>query len=157
MSKARFLMGLATLPLCLAHADTITDSNNVSVFGKIVRMERGQLVLDATFPDGKRTKAIDRVKLRRIEFNFKISNDGPPPKSVALHEPPPEDAKSEPRLAAPAGSTDGSTPGDAIFLRDGSRKSCPVVSIDDRSVTCSGGDTVPRTQVLSIRFGVPPK
>jgi hypothetical protein len=144
-------LALLAAGVCV-RADLITDLANVSIYGKIVKLEQGELVLVASFPApaGTVTKAIAVSKLRRIEFNKKSFNDGAPPKALGLHEPP--EKKGIVSATAPPEDTN-TGPGDTIYLRDGSEKSCTVIAIDDESVKCSGGITIPHEKVKSIRFG----
>src|SRR5215510_4612507 len=99
------LMASSSVPVL---ADSVTTSDNLTLFGRIDRFDRTEAKLTARFPSEKgiqtREVIISRGNILRIEFNATTFNPGAPPPGV------------RPAQTAPAPPTAG---GDIIVLRGG--------------------------------------
>jgi hypothetical protein len=127
MKKAILLLLFASA----ARADSVDLTDKVTIFGHIKQMNEKELVLTASFPDGKKVKTEDRIIPRnlvtKIEFDDATFNPGGAP-AVGLR--PSDESKPS---TAPVGAP-------VAVLLDGRRVPCSKAIIDvKRAVHCDNG------------------
>jgi hypothetical protein len=145
------LISLVVLLACgvarLEAGDTITTLDNVSIFGRVVEMNKDTVRLVARFPSNgpgspvtEETLTLKRAHLRRIEFNQTTFNPGGPP-STGLK--PSGGRAAQPPAAQP--------PADVVILNGGEHRECELASINGDEVTC--GAVLDRRKVIRILLG----
>jgi hypothetical protein len=137
----------AIMPLfatALAYCDTVTTTDNLSVYGTIQEVTATTITLEGTFKLGTKSYTIPRAKVTRIDLNSTVFNPGAPPKTLGLG---PGDDEKGPPLQAQQPSQ-----GDTIVLRGNTAKPCKLMAIDASTVHCEGSD-YPRSRALYILIG----
>ena len=122
----------------LAFADSVTTSNNLTLFGHVVELDRAVVKLTARFPSQKgidtRTVPIPRSNVVKIEFNATTFNPGAPPPDFGT------------------GETGRGASRDIVVLRGGKEKNCDGVLIDEQKVHC-GRQEWDRALVVRVTLG----
>jgi hypothetical protein len=139
---------LAILPLFLpaaAYCDTVTTTDNLSVYGTIKEVTATTITLEGTFKLGTKSYAVPRAKVTRIDLNSTVFNPGAPPKTLGLG--PGDDKKGPPLQPSQQASQE-----DTVVLRGNTAKPCKLMAIDASTVHCEGSD-YPRSRALYILVG----
>jgi hypothetical protein len=135
---------LAIMPLLaatVAYCDTVTTTDNLSVYGTIKEVTASTITLEGTFRSGTKSYTIPRDKVRRIDLNSTVYNPIAPPKTLGLG---PGEGKKAPQLEP--------SQQDTVFLRGNTPKPCKLVAIDASAVHCEGSD-YSRTIALYVLVG----
>jgi hypothetical protein len=124
-----------------AFADTVTTTDNLSVYGTIKNITLATITVEGVFQQETKTYVIAREKVTRIDLNSTTYNPGAPPKTLGLG---PGDGKKAPSAQA--------FPDDTIVLRGNASEPCKLVAIDESSVHCEQA-VYPRSRALYILVG----
>lgn len=132
----------------LGAEDSITTLDKLSVFGRVIELNKDTVTLVARFPSkdakspvSEETLTLKRAGLLRIEFSQTTFNPGGPP-SLGLK--PPEGRAAQPQGALP--------PADTVILIGGERRECELAVIKNDQVTC-GTAVLERRKVIRILLG----
>src|ERR1700744_904440 len=124
-----------------AYCDTVTTTDNLSVYGTVKEVTATTITLEGTFKLGTKSYTLPRGKVRRIDLNSTVFNPGAPPKTLGLG--PSDDKKGLPLQAFQE---------DTVVLRGNTPKLCKLVAIDATAVHCEGSD-YPRSRALYVLLG----
>ena len=121
-----------------AFADSVTTSDNLTLFGHVVELDKALVKLKARFPSqkgiGTRVVPIPRTNIVKIEFNATTFNPvAPPPDSQT-------------------GETSRAPSRDIVVLRGGEEKNCDGVLINEQKVYC-GKQEWDRVLVVRVILG----
>ena len=127
-----------------AFADSITTTDNLSIFGTVNQLDQQGAKLTGRFRTASGTEErvieIAHSRIVKIEFNKTTFNSGGPP-SLGAH---------------PGKERSGSAPSelsqDSVVLRGGQIKPCDGATVDSEKVHC-GKQVLDRSLVIRILFG----
>jgi hypothetical protein len=141
MTNALRWLTVPLLATAFAYGDTVTTTDNLSIYGTIKEVTATTITLEGTFRLGTKSYTIPREKVTRIDLNSSVFNPGAPPRTLGLG--PNDNQKAAPPQPAQ---------GDTIVLRGNLQHPCKLLAIDASAVHCAGSD-YPRSRALYILLG----
>ena len=111
---------------CIGGGDAITTGDNLTVHGRLLRLDREQATLQSQVTAGNKESSIPRGQIRVIELNASVLQS-----------------------AAVTNDAQSITDSDVLVLRGGGERQCGAVAIDDHKVYCSQ-DEISRDTVARV-------
>ena len=141
MTHALRCFAVPLLATAFAYGDTVTTTDNLSVYGTIKEVTATTITLEGTFHLGTKSYTIPRDKVTRIDLNSTVFNPGAPPRTLGLGP------SGNQKVAPPQPAQE-----DVIVLRGNLQHPCNLMAIDANAVHCAGSD-YPRSRALYVLLG----